>query len=246
MKKEYKSEIYKDYAEAFKGATGLFNIKNSQSVILKNRYYFRGWFPEGKSAKIIELGCGDGSLIYALKGLGYKDIEGVDISPSQVDIARQIHDKIELGDALDYLKASQKKYDLIIALDIIEHLEKSEALEFITLCKEALTLDGRLIIQTPNAASPFFGSVRYGDLTHETAFTPQLLELLLHRAGFEDVESRETGPIPIGYSYLSSLRFAMWQILRSILCLYNMIETGSCGDKIFTRVFIQSAKVENR
>lgn len=205
------------------------------------KYYLKGWLPTDKDACIVDLGCGDGRVLPLLKEkMGYGHVCGVDISSSQVKLARQHTPNVELGDVIEFLRTTPKYFDLILAFDLIEHLSKNEVLEFIERCYSKLNKGGRIVIQTPNAASPFFGTVRYGDYTHELAFTSNVLSQLLRRAGFSSIESRETGPVPYGYSVLSTIRYAIWQVLRLGICFWSTIETGGCGDKIFTRVFIQS------
>lgn len=163
--------------------------------------------PAEKEARIIDVGCGEGRVIYLLQRMGYTNATGVDISESQV---------------------------------------RDEVLEFLNLCKTRLNSSGSLILQTPNASSPFFGDVRYGDFTHELAFTPRLLSQLVSRAGFGDIECRETGPVPVGYSIKSSIRYVVWQVIRMIICLREMTETGGCGLRIYTRVFLLVAKATDR
>ena len=130
---------------------------------------------------------------------------------------------------------------LLLAIDLIEHLDKHEALAFIARCADRLAPGGRLVVQTPNAASPFFGAVRYGDYTHEQAFTPASLSALLTRAGLTGVETREAGPVPWGYSTRSTVRYCGWRIVRAALALVNLAETRGSGGGIWSRVFLASA-----
>lgn len=243
MEKDYRETLYKDYADSFKNNTAKFNHVTADKWGPCLKYYLRNWLPAGKGAHIIDLGCGDGRILYLLQRMGYTNIEGVDISESQLKIARQVSERVANSDVIKYLKDTSDKYDLIISIDVIEHLQKSEALDFLDLCGAHLNNNGRLILQTPNASSPFFGDVRYGDFTHELSFTPKLLSQLLARACFTNIESREAGPVPSGYSLKSSIRYVIWRILRVLFCFMEIIETGSCDQRIYTRVFLISAKV---
>ncbi|HPV41668.1 MAG TPA: hypothetical protein PKX40_10850 [Spirochaetota bacterium] len=58
-----------------------------------------------------------------------------------------IYDHIFIGEAIDILTNNNLYYDLIIAIDILEHFKKREALEFIKLCKNRCRT---LFINTPN------------------------------------------------------------------------------------------------
>lgn len=242
MSKDYRTTLYENYAESFKNGTGRFDSVAADRWAPCFKYYLRNWLPIEKDAHIIDLGCGEGRVIYLLQQMGYTNVEGVDISKSQLKIAQQISKNVTQADILKYLKDSTNKYDLILSFDVVEHLQKSEALEFLDLCYVKLNERGRLILQTPNASSPFFGDVRYGDFTHELSFTPRLLSQLVHRAGFKSVETRETGPVPKGYSIKSSLRAIIWQFIRGIFRAFEIVETGGCVNPIFTRVFLLSAE----
>jgi hypothetical protein len=112
---------------------------------------------------------------------------------------------------------------------------------FLDLCHEALRPGGRLILQTPNADTPWGTHLRYGDFTHEVCFQQNSLKYLLQLCGFSGIEHREMGPVPWGYSLASSLRHLAWRTIRLGLQLYNLAETGSPGSGTFTRVFLISA-----
>jgi cyclopropane fatty-acyl-phospholipid synthase-like methyltransferase len=245
LSKDFRNSLYEDYAESFKNSTGRFDFVAADKWAPCFKYYLRKWLPVAKDARIIDLGCGEGRVIYLLQQMGYTNVEGVDISKSQLKIAQQVSENVTQADILKHLKDSTKKYDLILSFDVIEHLQKSEALEFLELCHTQLNDHGRLILQTPNASSPFFGDVRYGDFTHELSFTPRLLTQLVYRTGFEGAEARETGPIPKGYSIKSHLRAIIWQLIRGIFRFFETIETGGCANRIYTRVFLLSALKKN-
>jgi SAM-dependent methyltransferase len=161
----------------------------------------------------------------------------VDVSPDQVALARQVVPAVDRGDALAYLEGHRDAFDLIVGLDIIEHFDKDEVLRFLDGCHSALRPGGRLILQTPNADSPWGTTIRYGDFTHEICFQHNSISRLLRLCGFEQIEVREQGPVPWGYSLTASFRWAIWQCIRFGLSVYNLAETGSLGSRIFTRVF---------
>jgi len=201
--------------------------------------YLRGWLPSKKDSAIIDVGCGWGRLLYFFKERKYIDIQGVDISPEQVQLAKEICDNVVKGDAIEHLANHPQSFDFIICLDIIEHFKKDEVFRFLDVCHKAIRLGGRLILQTPNAESPWGAMHRYHDFTHEVAFDPHSLEKLLLLSGFSSVEYRQTGPVI--YGLLSFVRFLLWKFIWGCLALWNLAETGSIGSGIYTRVFLISA-----
>lgn len=238
--RKYRTHIYARYASDFQDATKNFDQQASIRWGKAYECYLRGWLPMSKQASIAEVACGGGRMLHFLKTEGYTNLWAVDISPEQVALAQQVILNVTAGDAIQYLEGRPSSFDLIIGLDIIEHLYKAEVLRFLDACHNALKSEGRLILQTPNMDSPWGLSHLYNDLTHEIGFNVNLLSRLLRRAGFDDVEARETGPVPFGYSFASTLRYICWKIFRAALMLWNFLETGNSGAKVFTRVFLIS------
>lgn len=234
----YRTRIYERYATVFKDLSETFDTKEASHWGRSYNYYLRNWLPKNKNASIVDVACGSGKLLYFFKNKHYQNITGVDISPEQVKLARQVSLTVDEADVLDWLGAHPSTFDLITGLDIIEHLDKSEVLRFIEACYLALKPGGRFVLQTPNAESLWEGSLRHGDFTHELSFTPNLLLRLLKLSGFQDIEVRETGPIPWGYSLTSTMRYLIWQFIRMGLKLWNLAEIGRTGSGVFTRVFL--------
>lgn len=237
---DYRSRIYAKYSSGFQEASTDFDNVLSKRWGKAYDWYLRGWLPEDKQANILDVACGGGRLLHFFKTRGYTQLTGIDISPEQVRLAKQVTEKVIEADVLEFLETTTKTYDLVVGLDIIEHFKKDEVLRFIDGCYRVLMTNGRLILQTPNAESPMVNVVRYGDFTHEICFQHNSISRLLRLCGFDAVEVREQGPVPYGYSLKSMLRWVMWQLIRLGLKIYNLAETGTTGSGVFTRVFITS------
>lgn len=93
-------------------------------------------------AKVFEIGCGLGQLSYTLKQFGY------DVTASEMDknivgfIKKEFGIKTKLGEYNEHIK-----YDLIIANDVIEHIDAPN--DFISKIKRTLKKDGYFVAQTP-------------------------------------------------------------------------------------------------
>ncbi len=238
----YRTRIYENYASGFQDVHQEFDVVAAARAGKVWDYYFRDWLPERKDVSILDVACGSGKLLQFFKQRGYTNLTGVDISPEQVQIARQVLTNVIEANVLDFLEIHSEAFDLITGLDIIEHLKKDEALRFLDGCHAALKPDGRLILQTANAESPWGADHRYGDLTHEIGFNPNALTRILRLCGFGGIRACEAGPVRWGYSIKSSIRYYLWQIIRGVLKLYNLVETGGTGSGIFTRIFLMTAK----
>ncbi|MCL1926180.1 MAG: class I SAM-dependent methyltransferase [Syntrophorhabdaceae bacterium] len=205
----------------------------------------RNHFPADRNASILDLGCGHGALIHFARLAGYKNIRGVDGSPEQVAAAKRLGiEGVEEADLSVFLSKQQaESVDLVIAFDVIEHFTKDELLGFVDHVCRVLKRNGRWIIHTVNGESPFFGCVRYGDLTHELVFTRKSIHQLLLSSGFFNVRCFEDAPIPHGVK--SAARWGLWKAIRSVLRLYIAAETGDAGNGgIFTQNFLVVAEKE--
>lgn len=116
------------------------------------------------------MACGQGNLLHFLKKRDSNNISGVDVSPEQVALARQVVPTTYEANILEFLEAHAGEYDFIVGLDIVEHFSKDEVLRFMDGCRTALKPGGRLVLQTPSAESPWAAHLRYGDFTHEVSF----------------------------------------------------------------------------
>lgn len=234
----YRSRIYENYPQLMQQNNGKFDQKKALQIAKSYNYYLRNWLPVNKSSSICDVGCGSGYLLYHLKSLGYSKLYGVDISNAQINRTKSIGVSAEKADAVEFLQLHSLQYDFILAIDIIEHLSKNKTIKFLDACYNALCAGGRLVIQTPNPESPWGAQIVYGDLTHETAFTPHLLKKLLNSFHFKFIQLRETGPVVHGVNSL--IRIMLWKTIHLGLKIWNMAETGDKGSGIYTRVFLIS------
>jgi 2-polyprenyl-3-methyl-5-hydroxy-6-metoxy-1,4-benzoquinol methylase len=241
---EYRKRIYERYALNFQDAGEQFDERAARRWGKAYRRYLFGWLPDDKGASIVDVGCGDGRLLLFLKEQGYRNICGVDISPDQVKLACQVTPEVVCKDAIQCLEAHRGEFDLVVGLDVIEHFHKPEVLRFLDASYAALRPYGRLVLQTPNADSPWGTMYRYGDFSHEVGFNPNALSRLMRLTGFGNIEAREVGPLPLRYSVASTIRYLIWQVIRAGLKVWNVAETGSFGSSILTRVFLISGTKE--
>jgi cyclopropane fatty-acyl-phospholipid synthase-like methyltransferase len=175
-------------------------------------------------------------MLRLLQAAGYQNISGVDVSPECVRHARAVTPSVAHGDVLEFLQNVRNSYDLITAIDIIEHLTKDEIVSLFDSIHRALRPGGTFIIQTVNGESPWSGALRYADFTHEFAFTQRSLGQLAEVCGFGGMEVRECGPFAHGL--LSLVRLAAWKSLRLTLLAWNLVETGDAGSGVYTRVIL--------
>lgn len=225
MADDFRSKLYRKYVSRFKKEK--YSTNEAQLVELNKvlGYRFRQILKGlSKDSSIVELGCGPGFLLNFLKNQGFEKLEGVDISEEQISIARESGLNVKLADAVDFLQEKKQEYDVLIAIDFIEHFRKEELFGLFELISDVLKENGLLIIQTPNGQGLFPGGNIYGDLTHTTIFTELSLRQILQFHEFGDIKFFETGPAPI--SMYSSIRFILWKVIRVFLKWVRRIETN--------------------
>jgi 2-polyprenyl-3-methyl-5-hydroxy-6-metoxy-1,4-benzoquinol methylase len=200
----------------------------------------KGFLPVSRESRIIDLACGAGHFMYFLQQEGYANTEGIDISNEMLDVARSmgvancIH-----ADLFQFLPDKKQTYDLIIANDIVEHLEKDEVMNLLDLIHDSLNPGGRVIISTINAMSLFgYGTIQ-NEYTHVTGFTPMSLVQVLKVCGFLNVVTR--GERPVVHDIRSGIRAALWKIMQLFLRFFMTIERGT-GRGIWKHRFIMDTR----
>jgi len=222
-----RERIYRQYVTARDKPLAPSSIDGLRPRLPYLRQLIRRHFPQDRGAVVLELGCGHGALLHALHQAGYTRLKGVDWAEEQVLAARNLGIAgVDQGDAMSALATTPSgSVDVIVTLDLIEHLTKGELVALVDEVHRALRPSGRWVIHVPNAEAPFGSLIRYGDFTHELAFTRVSLTQLLRASGFTRVRCYEDQPVPHGIRSL--VRFLMWKIIRTGLLFYIAVETGA-------------------
>src|SRR5688500_15139668 len=181
---------------------------------LQARYWNKGlrrFLPADKAAQIVDIGCGCGSVVWWLHQLGYASAEGVDVSAEQVSAAQQLGiANVYHADLRTFLKDREASYDAVLARDVFEHFDRASLVDVLEQVRVSLKAGGVLVFQVPNAESPFGSRIRYGDITHELAFTASSISQLMHLAGFRDTRIYPVEPAV--YGAVSLARVMAWKV----------------------------------
>ncbi len=241
MDREYRQRIYTHYVEGRAQSLAPSTLAGLAPRMPYLRKLVREHFPAPRDAEVLDVGCGHGAIMYAARQAGYLNVRGVDGSPEQVEAARKLGiPGVTQGDLLGTLKGqADGSLDVVVAFDVIEHFTKDELLVVVDEVLRVLKPSGRWIIHTVNACSPFGGVGRYGDLTHELAFTPTSIAQLIFSSGFVSLCSFDDTPVPHGFK--SAVRWLLWRMIRKMLSLYIAVETGMTDARIFTQHFLTVA-----
>jgi 2-polyprenyl-3-methyl-5-hydroxy-6-metoxy-1,4-benzoquinol methylase len=143
--------------------------------------------------KILDVGCGDGTLGKYFIDHNNAKVSGVDISPEAIKIAKQrLNFATVCNIENDALPFKQKQFDIIVCADVIEHLYNP--LAALKKLKQYLKDDGYMVLSVPNIANIsirwnlLFGRFDYTDTgildnSHIRFFTQKSLLSLITDAG---------------------------------------------------------------
>lgn len=165
------------------------NMENTYWWHIGKRYLVRSLighhFGKKRDLKILEIGCGTGGLTRCLPKYG--KVTGFDISPEAVEFckSKDLQDiyvqDISILNTGSYLK----RFDLILALDVLEHLQDDVAA--MEKVREMLADGGLFFINVP--AHKFLWSEHDEALEHKRRYHRLELTKKLKDAGFEIVSS---------------------------------------------------------
>ena len=194
----------------------------------------------GRDARVIDLGCGAGGMLYVLGLLGYRDIAGVDISGEQIAVARRLGIAAATCEPLEDFLAAQPaaSVDTVLAIDILEHMTRPEVMEVLAGVRRVLKPGGRCVAHVPNAEGLHAMAVRYGDFTHELAFTRISASQVFRVAGFSQVRCFEDKPLVHGVKSLA--RRVIWDVGTLPSRLLRMAETGAGGAILSQNMMIEA------
>jgi 2-polyprenyl-3-methyl-5-hydroxy-6-metoxy-1,4-benzoquinol methylase len=101
----------------------------------------------GKKARILEIGCSSGELLLLLNKGGFKDVWGIDISKKAIALCKKKGLKNVFCMDGGKLDLGKNKFDLIIASDVLEHIEDDTGA--VKGWKSLLKNNGSMIIFVP-------------------------------------------------------------------------------------------------
>lgn len=236
---KWQQRLYQEYVSSgqasFKGHLADLNVPYFDKLIETH-------LPKDPKLNILDLACGHGKLIHALKKHGFSQVSGIDISQEQVDSAHQLGLKeIQCQDLHSFLKeATSASFDVIFMMDILEHLDKQEVFDVLDEVARILKPNGTIILHVPNGAGLFGMKIRYGDFTHINAFTHQSMQQVLLACGFKNVECFEDKPTIHGLKSL--IRYALWQTLTLPLRLLLAAESGTLHHHLSQNILVKAKK----
>lgn len=155
--------------------------------------------PDG--ASVLDIGCGTGFMLEALAGK--YDVWGLEPDASVRRRSRSaIRDHVLPGDTRDLSMLKGRQYDIVMLLDVVEHIEHD--VEALRAAASAIAHGGRLLITVP--ANPDLWSAHDERNGHFRRYTSDSLSAVLAEAGFA----------PVLLTYFNSRLYPLVRMHRSL------------------------------
>jgi len=131
-----------------------------------------------RDGNVLDIGCGAGNMIHHLSRYGR--VQGIEVDARPVAMAQARGYDVRQGDATKNIPFPDASFDLVTALDVIEHVDEDEAI--IREACRVLRPNGILTISTP----AFQWLWSYNDVLngHKHRYTPHELRERVEHAGF--------------------------------------------------------------
>jgi 2-polyprenyl-3-methyl-5-hydroxy-6-metoxy-1,4-benzoquinol methylase len=214
------ASISKEYEYYYRDS----NLTNAHSFLLSPLLSMlpKNPNPEAGKLRVLDLGCGNGSLSYVIAGQGY-EVVGIEESEQGITIARQNFHNCHFIQASIYdlpYTELRNSFDVVLSVEVIEHLFYPR--ELVKAAKKCLKPNGRLIITTPyhsylkNLVLSVSGKMDkhftvLWDGGHIKFFFVKTLTVLLKDEGYTNINFKFAGRFPY--------------LCKSMLCSCNLISS---------------------
>ncbi len=159
-----------------------------------------------KSAKIIDVGFGNGKLLVGLRESGYSNLLGIDPSDRSVKSLEEQGVPGWVGSIYDAALADKEKADVVIFTMVLEHLLKPEK-AIMAIKNNLLKKDGYLVVTWPYFDDLFAdNSPMVNNFNHEhiNFFSRQTADVLFDSIGFQSISHH----ISLGVCKNQALQFS--------------------------------------
>jgi SAM-dependent methyltransferase len=144
--------------------------------------------PSAREPRVVEIGCGEGSVLEQLRDRGYR-ARGLELSSSGAAVARSRGLEVDIYDGVR-LPYEQSSFDLAILTHVVEHLENPRL-----ILAEAARVAPWVFVEVP---------LEYGwrtpddfvwtELGHINLYDRKLIRHLLQSTGLQVIDERIGGP----------------------------------------------------
>jgi len=211
LRNSYKSKTFKRKIDYIKYNFG----KIISKVIISN-------------GKVLEIGPGKGEFVKYLNSLSISDVDIVDNDSGVINSVKRAF-KVGnsfLCDDVSHISKKLKKYDLIMMIQVFEHIPIEKYISTLRVLYRHLRNQGYLVIVVPNASNPLGLVERYGDLQHTNSFTEMSLRDLIRISGIKNYDFKISGFSIPPYSLVNIIRIVLQKAIHLFLTFLLILNGG--------------------
>lgn len=183
--------------------------------------------PADRERSILDIGCGNGTLLLVLKKIGWK-ISGTELAPNSY-INKEISPYV-CRKPIKECRYQDGTFDVVTMWHFLEHI--NDPLDYLKEAHRVLKKDGKILIEVPNIES-WQAIITKKDWFHLDVprhifhFSPQSLEILFKKAGFTDIRTKHTNLTYCVFGYTQSILNFMTKKRNFLFDILNGEMTGS-------------------
>lgn len=179
--------------------------------------YFEGEFSSLplKDKRILEIGFGAGAFIGWASQVG-ANVSGCELIEELCLAGAGKGYDTRFGD-ISIFNDESERFDLIVAFDVMEHIETKKLIEFMTSVRKLLKPEGQFIARTPNGGSPWGLIYQHSDISHVTILSLGRFQQLAELSGMQLVHCKNAYRVSKPNSeFTDRIRFFIRDILEWI------------------------------
>ena len=157
---------------------------NEHEALQKGRAILAKFGKYIREGPLVDLGCGEGALLLALKRAGKNQIIGVDSNEDLLRIAKSFEVPLAEIDIWEFLRKGPLEVAVYFYLDVMEDVPVECNLELL----RSLPLGSRLIIQTPYTESVLGHRFYMNVPSHVAPYSPWVIRKMLARFNYQVID----------------------------------------------------------
>ena len=196
-------------------------MKKFGNLSKSERTYFKAEIKRTKhpfppNSKVLEVGFGGGTFLRFAKERQW-EITGTEINRYLVKAATE--NGYNVINTNDLSNIDDNSFDLVVAFDVLEHIDQADLLNFTNEVYRILKKGGSFIARFPNGDSPFGLRNQNGDITHVTIIGSGKVNYLAEKCNMEIIYLGGVAHPIIGVSLVLFIHRLIFSPLKKILNL---------------------------
>lgn len=190
----------------------------------------------GRKGKLMDIGCALGDCLLVAQELGWKDVEGIELSDYAYKFAKRERKlKVNKG-TTESVKLPSNRYDAVLMQDVIEHIP--DTVSELKRIHKIMKKGGIALFITPDIGGFWHWLLKnnwyhYKPGEHISYFNPRSMGTALEKAGFKDIEVRKTYHIMSMEYILNRLKVYSPELFGGLLLIVRRTKLKNFAFRVF-------------